>query len=227
MGKKPKLTNEQIGEACRLYVEDKLSAVKIAKLFNCSTTTLTGWMKKSGVEIRPKSESISMHWEEFKQEERYLKYIEKLKKSTSSPKSREARANMSKARAEGIASGSIQSRCYGKSGWHKGFYCRSSYEMKFVDMCEEYNIPIESCKITIPYEFEGNTKHYIPDFVSHENKKIFEIKPLKLMSSLMNTAKANAAKKYCEYTGYQYVFITEFTLYNKKMSREDYSVYKS
>lgn len=224
MSKKPKLTDNEVKKVCSLYIDDKISACKIAKLYNCGTTTITTYLKKNNIEIRSKSESISKHWVEFKQSAHYEDYITILSNSKKNiPKSKEARKNMSKARAEGISNGTIESRTYGKSKWYKGIYCRSSYEVSFIDICEKYNIRIEPCKFTIPYEFEGNIKYYIPDFISVDNKTIYEVKPMKLKGTEMNQAKARAAHEYCKNIGFTYQFITEVTLFDQKVTREEYA----
>lgn len=220
---KPKLTGEQIQEACKLYIEEGVSAVKLAKQFNCGASTMTSWLKKNGVEIRDKSVSISMHWVEFKQEDRYQEYIKGVSERTKGPKSKEARENMSKARADGIANGTINHRTYGKSQWYKGLYCRSTYEVRFVDICEEYGIPIEACRIVIPYEYKGFIRNYVPDFINQRDRVIYEVKPLKLKGSKTNQAKARAAHDWGKENGYRYQFITEVTLYGEDVSRESYS----
>jgi hypothetical protein len=62
----------------------------------------------------------------------------------------------------------------GKSGWYKGYWCDSSYELAWVIYQLENNIPFERNKQKFPYIWEGKTKHYIPDFIQFG--EIIEIK---------------------------------------------------
>lgn len=62
----------------------------------------------------------------------------------------------------------------GKSGWYKGIYCSSTWELAYVIYCIDHNIPIERCKEKRSYTYKGKVHNYYPDFVTPEG--IIEIK---------------------------------------------------
>lgn len=62
----------------------------------------------------------------------------------------------------------------GKSGWYKGIYCASTYELAFVIYCLDHNINIAQCKDVYSYEYKGKQHKYHPDFII--NNTIIEIK---------------------------------------------------
>lgn len=62
----------------------------------------------------------------------------------------------------------------GKSGWYKGHWCDSSYELAWVIYQLEHNQPFERNKVRYEYNWNGKTKEYIPDFI--QNEEIIEIK---------------------------------------------------
>lgn len=62
----------------------------------------------------------------------------------------------------------------GKSGWYKGIYCDSSWELAFVVYHLDNDIPIKRCKEIRKYIFENKEHEYHPDFVV--NGKLYEIK---------------------------------------------------
>ena len=53
----------------------------------------------------------------------------------------------------------------GKSGWYKGFFCDSSYELAYVIYCLEHNIDIKRNYTKREYIWENKVRHYIPDFI--------------------------------------------------------------
>jgi hypothetical protein len=52
-----------------------------------------------------------------------------------------------------------------KSGWYKGIYCNSTWELAFLIYHLDNNLPIKRCTETFPYTFEGRKRSYLPDFV--------------------------------------------------------------
>ena len=62
----------------------------------------------------------------------------------------------------------------GKSGWYKGIYCSSTWELAYVIYCIDHNIPIERCKEKRSYTYKGKIHNYYPDFVTPDG--IIEIK---------------------------------------------------
>ena len=63
---------------------------------------------------------------------------------------------------------------HSKSGWYKGIYCGSTWELAFVIWAFDKKLPIERCNETLLYTYEGKTRDYHPDFVI--NEIIIEIK---------------------------------------------------
>jgi len=66
----------------------------------------------------------------------------------------------------------------GKSGWYKGFYCDSSWELAFVIYNLDHNIPFKRNKEKFEYIFEGKKRNFIPDFIMG-NGEFLEIKGYK------------------------------------------------
>jgi hypothetical protein len=62
----------------------------------------------------------------------------------------------------------------GKSGWYKGIWCDSSYELAWVIYQLEHNITFERNKQRFSYQWKGASKEYIPDFIKDD--QIIEIK---------------------------------------------------
>ena len=62
----------------------------------------------------------------------------------------------------------------GKSGWYKGYWCDSSYELAWVIYQLEHNYPFERNKVEYEYEWDGKIKKYLPDFI--QNGVTIEIK---------------------------------------------------
>ena len=94
-----------------------------------------------------------------------------------------------------------------------GYAFRSSWELKFYNYCVLNNIKVEYESLRIPYMFEGNSHVYITDFISHSEKKVYEIKPNSMIDDRA-LAKEKYAKEWCKENGYEYTFITEDFLCN-------------
>lgn len=62
----------------------------------------------------------------------------------------------------------------GKSGWYKGIYCSSTWELAYLIYHLDHNLRIERCKEKRSYIFEGKIHNYYPDFVTDNG--IIEIK---------------------------------------------------
>lgn len=71
----------------------------------------------------------------------------------------------------GIREGSGRS----KSGYYKGIFCNSTYELCWVIYNLDHNISFKRSKLQIPYEYEGCLHIYCPDF-ELENGTIIETK---------------------------------------------------
>lgn len=53
---------------------------------------------------------------------------------------------------------------YGKSGWYKGYYCDSSWELAFVIYNLEHDIKFERNKKQFLYTYKNKQHNYIPDW---------------------------------------------------------------
>ena len=62
----------------------------------------------------------------------------------------------------------------GKSGWYKGYFCDSSWELAFVIYNLEHNIKFERNKKQFTYIFENKSHKYTPDWII--NNEYVEIK---------------------------------------------------
>lgn len=67
----------------------------------------------------------------------------------------------------------------GKSGWYKGYWCDSSWELAWVIYNLENGIKFERNKIGFEYEFENEIHSYLPDFFLINEKCYIEIKGYK------------------------------------------------
>jgi hypothetical protein len=73
------------------------------------------------------------------------------------------------------------------SGNYKGLYYRSSYELKFLQYCDNNNISIESAstkEFRIKYfDEKGKRRFYYPDFYLPEYDIVVEIKPMSMLDN--------------------------------------------
>lgn len=53
----------------------------------------------------------------------------------------------------------------GKSGWYKGYFCDSSWELAYVIYNLEHGIKFERNREKFRYIFEGKEHNYLPDFI--------------------------------------------------------------
>lgn len=60
----------------------------------------------------------------------------------------------------------------GKSGWYKGIFCNSSYELAWVIYNLEHNIPFQRNNKGFNYLYKGKEYKYYPDFIMPENNYI-------------------------------------------------------
>lgn len=82
---------------------------------------------------------------------------------------------------------------------------RSSWEALFWLLKDN----IEYEKIRIPYTYKEESRIYIIDFVSHKEKKIFEIKPSNLILEEKNKKKFESAEVWCKENNYFLEIIDE------------------
>jgi len=97
----------------------------------------------------------------------------------------------------------------GWSGWYKGWYFRSLRELKYVLELDKLGIQWstgERQKLKVPYiDPLGHQRTYFPDFII--GNKIVEIKPERLWSTPLITAKSTAARAFFAERGMVYEII--------------------
>lgn len=113
-----------------------------------------------------------------------------------------------------VASEGKNNAMYGKPtpvnagvGWRGKFEnltFRSLRELMFIIEMKENNKSIESAEhLKICYkDYNGTDRTYRPDFIILQEKKIVEIKPLKLINSPLVKIKYKALQSWCEQNGY-------------------------
>lgn len=92
-------------------------------------------------------------------------------------------------------------------GLYNEIYYRSSYELKFLKLCEKYNIKVESAatkEFRIRYKHDGKKKYYYPDFYLPEFDIVVEIKPLTMLDYGCNADKINEGCRH-----YSFWLVTE------------------
>ena len=94
---------------------------------------------------------------------------------------------------------------------------RSSWEA-FFHLC---NTHLEYEKVIIQYEYKNIISNYITDFVDHEKRKIYEIKPISLRKRPRVKAKEIYCLKWCLENEYELIFIDDiWFLENFKINKE-------
>jgi len=63
----------------------------------------------------------------------------------------------------------------GKKGYFKGIWCDSSWELAYVIFNLDHGHKVKKNSKSFPYEHEGKTKNYIPDFILEDSTYV-EIK---------------------------------------------------
>jgi len=131
----------------------------------------------------------------------------------------ETRQVMSKKRSEGIASGRIKNNfvhsrksTYKSTKMNEVFYADSALELFRMHQLDHDNDVISWTKrhgISIAYEFEGSTKHYVPDFLivrlSKKQKIIEEVKGYDVKAGV----KKSALQTFCIQNNYELNWLTQ------------------
>lgn len=123
------------------------------------------------------------------------------------------RENLSSSIADAHIAGKLQSFGRGHTqGWvlceDERIFCRSSYEIAFVEWCAENHYNIQPANIKIPYLFDGQIRNYVPDFILNE-LFLVEIKPKSRIKTKRNLQKFAAGSKYAVSRGLIFVILTE------------------
>ena len=96
----------------------------------------------------------------------------------------------------------------GWSGWYKGWFFRSIKELSYmINIIETKKLKWRTAEINdlaIKYiNYDGTERTYRADFLIEE-KKLVEVKPIKLFNTPNNVLKKKAAIKFCKRHGYEY-----------------------
>jgi len=99
----------------------------------------------------------------------------------------------------------------GWSGWYKGWFFRSlkelSYMIQVIEVMGWQWESAETKELSIPYkDYKGDDRTYRADFLINKDTLV-EVKPKKLMTSISNTLKKEAAVQFCEVKGLQYKMV--------------------
>lgn len=109
--------------------------------------------------------------------------------------------------------GWIMSTKLSKSVWY-----RSSYERRYIELLEldDNVVAYKAEPMRIPYQFNGITKNYVPDFlITHidGSQLLVEVKPDALTNTQQNLAKQKAAQAWCVANNVTFVTVTEEQLF--------------
>lgn len=100
-----------------------------------------------------------------------------------------------------------------KTGFKLGVFYRSSYEKQFLDLCEKFNVKVESAatkEFRVRYTLDNKNHWYYPDFYLPDYDIIVEVKPLSLL-----TFNENDSKIYEGMRLYSYWLVTEEELFEE------------
>lgn len=83
------------------------------------------------------------------------------------------------------------------TGYYRGLYYRSSYELKFLKFCRYFRIEVIGAgtkEFAVPYiDAKGVRRMYYPDFYLPKHKTLIEIKPFEMLDVGSNPLKFQAA----------------------------------
>lgn len=112
-----------------------------------------GLTKNTHPSLKIAGEAISKHFELFG---------DQRKNKNHTPESKAKIAKATKERGQG---GYKPGSGIGISGWYKGIFCDSSWELAYVIYCLEHNMSIQRSTEKRTYMWQGKMRKYLPDFV--------------------------------------------------------------
>lgn len=113
-----------------------------------------------------------------------------------------------------------------KSGYYKGFFCGSTYELVYYIYCIDHGIKIERNTKAFPYEWEGKSHNYLPDFRTEDG--LVEIKGYgnKLVDVKLNSVDEPIKILYYKDIEYMMDYIDEkYGVYHKGKQNNYYTLY--
>ena len=130
----------------------------------------------------------------------------------------ERKAKQSNALKRKIASGQFIPNITNSWTSLKAYYVSCENEHKYRSIFELVfhilNPTLQYESNVIPYSYKNKNRNYIIDFTDNKNKKLYELKPLSLTDTHINIVKSNAALKWAEEEGYEYVIKTQYDIFN-------------
>lgn len=119
-----------------------------------------------------------------------------------------------------------------KTGWYKGIYCGSTYELAFLIWHLDHNLKIERSTDVFEYTYDGKTHKYYPDFVvdsqNYEIKgRMVDADYAKLQASNAILVDSNKMKLFIQYvvTNYKVGKSSLWKLYDTNKLPFEYSCY--
>jgi hypothetical protein len=110
----------------------------------------------------------------------------------------------------------------GKQGRYKGYYCHSSWELAWVIYNIDHNIGFKRNTEGFPYDFNGRTYKFFPDFIIESTKEYVEIKgylddknkaKMLFFPHALNLIDKDSIKTYIDYAiekyGYNFISVYE------------------
>jgi hypothetical protein len=109
----------------------------------------------------------------------------------------------------------------GWQGWYKNWFFRSLHELFYmVNIIEKQGLKWENAErkeYKIQYIDEGKVRNHFADFII-EDKKMVEIKPIRLQTTRSVKIKAEAAMVFCKENGLEYEIVDPPKLTDEELS---------
>lgn len=197
-----------------LYVNKKKSIVYLSKKFNRSQKYIRELLRNEDIEFRDSSYYSKGELNPMFGKTVYDTWIKKYGKDIATEKYDKYKAYMSSINTGEnnpmFGKPSPKGSGNGLQGWYKDFYFRSVYELKFILVCERFNLDIKSAennKYKISYlDFNKTKRNYYPDYIVND-LYLIEVKPKQLHNVYEVNEKKKFAKEFCKKNNLKYKLI--------------------
>lgn len=143
----------------------------------------------------------------------YVENGDEMRKKCNGKKTPEQRAKQSEQVKQRILNGEFTPKTTNRLNHSRikydGHSFRSSWELAFYKDMKAKGVNIEYETLRVTYKFKGKNHVYITDFVDHDNKIVYEVKPKRLVEDPKTMAKEQAAIEWCKENGYTFEYIHE------------------
>lgn len=143
----------------------------------------------------------------------YVENGDEMRKKCNGKKTPEQRAKQSEQVKQRILNGEFTPKTTNRLNHSRikydGHSFRSSWELAFYKDMKAKGVNIEYETLRVAYKFKGKNHVYITDFVDHDNKIVYEVKPKRLVEDPKTMAKEQAAIEWCKENGYTFEYIHE------------------